>query len=99
MKGNAVGTVGEGARATTTRANAAIGGMELSQEGAGTTTTRANAAIGGTSTAGGTTVATSVEGAGDTTTVANAATGGTNVTGGNATTLGTLEVQNSHRRK
>jgi hypothetical protein len=27
--GNAVGTVGEGAGATTTRANAAIGGMEL----------------------------------------------------------------------
>jgi hypothetical protein len=59
--GTAVATVGEGAGATLTRANAAVGGTSTAGgtavaavgEGAGATLTRENAAVGGTSTAGG----------------------------------------------
>jgi hypothetical protein len=84
--GTAVATVGEGAGATLTRANDAVGGTSTAggtavatvEEGAGATLTRANAAVGGTSTAGGTAVATVGEGAGATLTRANAAVGGLN---------------------
>jgi hypothetical protein len=88
--GTAVATVGEGAGATLTRANAAVGGTSTAGgtavaavgEGAGATLTRANAAVGGTSTVGGTAVAAVGEGAGATLTRANVAVGGTSTAGG-----------------